>query len=150
MSTPFWLFACQGWHLAVYAAVMLGVDLLAVWAVLLPVREIADRGAEVARCWRLTFFFGLIAQAVGIVGTLLFVLNGSADLVAGLRAAEYGSFDVFRIPLAGYLLGAVIMYLVGRYVTFAHVSEDDLTRRVAAALTAFVSAPWILLIPVSM
>ena len=150
MTTPLWLFACQGWHLAIYAVVMLGLDLLAVWAVLLPVRDLHDRGAEVSRCWRVTFFFSLIAQAVGIVGTLLFVLNGSETLAAGLRAAEYGSFDVFRIPLAGYLLGVIIMYPVGRFATFARVTADELTCRVAAGVTALVSAPWVLLIPVSL
>ena len=149
MTTPLWLYACRGWHLAVYAAVMLGLDLLVVWGVLLPVRDLRGRGAEVSRCWRLTYFFGLIAQAIGIVGTLLFVLNGSETLAAGLRATEYGNFDVFRIPLAGYLLGVCLMYPVGRFVTFAKVS-DELTRRVAAAITALVSAPWVLLIPVSM
>lgn len=147
MTTPLWLYVCQGWHLAVYAAFLLGLDLLVVWAVLRPVRDIPDRGAELSRCWRLTFFFGLLAQAIGLVGTLLFLLEGDSTLVAGLRAAEYGNFDVFRIPLAGYLIGVLLMYVVGRFVTFTKVSEDELTRRVAAAVTALFTAPWILLIP---
>ncbi|MBP5618667.1 MAG: hypothetical protein J6X61_05950 [Clostridia bacterium] len=149
MTTPLWLYACQGWHLAVYAVLMLGLDLLVVWAVLLPVRGLHDRGAEVSRCWRLTYFFGLVAQAIGIVGTLLFVLNGGETLVAGLRAAAYSDFDIFRIPLIAYLLGVGVMYLVGRFATFARVA-DDLTCRVAAAVTALVSAPWVLLIPASL
>ena len=150
MATPLWLYACQGWHLAIYAVLLLALELLVVWLVLLPQRGLADRGAEVSRCWRLTVFFSLVSQAIGLVGTLLFVLEGDAITAAGLRAAEYANFDVLRIPLAAYLIGWLLMYAVGRFVTFARVGEDDLTRNVAAAITALVSAPWILLIPVSL
>ena len=41
------------------------------------------------------------------------------------------------------------MYPVGRFATFARVG-DDLTCRVASAVTALVSAPWIVLIPISL
>lgn len=148
MSLPLWLYICSPWRMLIYAVLLFALDFGLVYGIMRLAKGIDDPLACTAKTVSWVYIANIVTQALGFAVMGIITATSSGETGRMLKDANYSTFSVFRIPLFAYLAGVVIMYSACRYVILKCINRDILERKVAAATIAFVTSPWIIMLPV--